>query len=80
MLQCKRCRALSQLQCAIAVRRSNLFDDAETEDADEDQVERDDVVQKPRHNEDEHAGNERDDGLKMADAEGHGFSPFGDGR
>ena len=43
---------------------SNLFHDAETENADEDQVQRDDVVQQPRHDENENAGNERDDGLK----------------
>jgi hypothetical protein len=54
----------------------NLSDDAEAENADEDQVQRDDVVQQTRHDENENAGNERDDGLKLADIDGHVFSPF----
>jgi hypothetical protein len=56
-----------------ASRRSSLFDDAKAENADEDQVQRDDVVQQPRHDENENAGNERDDGLKLADIDGHVF-------
>jgi hypothetical protein len=62
-----------------ASRRSSLFDDAKAENADEDQVQRDDVVQQPRHDENENAGNERDDGLKLADIDGHVFSPFRNG-
>jgi hypothetical protein len=57
----------------FASRRSTLFDDAKAENADEDQVQRDDVVQQPRHDENENAGNERDDGLKLADIDGHVF-------
>jgi hypothetical protein len=60
-------------------RPSNLFDDAKSKDAHEDQIERDDVVQKARHDQNKNAGNERDDGLKVAKGDGHGFSPYHDG-
>src|SRR6476659_6091173 len=35
----------------------------QAEDPDDDEVDRDDVVEQARHREDEHPGNERDDGL-----------------
>ena len=57
-------------------RPENLFDDAKSEDADENQIERDDVVQKARHDQNKNAGNERNDGLKMAECDGHRLSPF----
>jgi hypothetical protein len=87
MLQCKRHRRCLHPQAAVEARiearflrtRSNLFDDAEAEDADEDKIQRNDVIQQPRHDENENAGNERDDGLKMADVDAHVFSPFGNG-
>src|ERR1043165_1245819 len=49
-----------------------LFDNPEPDDADDDQVDRHDVVQEARHDEDENAGDERNDGLQVADADGHG--------
>ena len=41
-----------------------IMDDVEPDDADQDQVERDDVVQQPRHEQDQNAGNQRDEGRR----------------
>jgi len=63
---------------------SHLTEQPEPDDADRDEVDRDDVVEEPRHHQDEDAGEERDDGLQVADADGHGSlrdaSPGGRGR
>lgn len=55
---------------------TGLFEEAEAEDANQDQVERDNVVQQPRHDQNKDTGHERDDGLQMSNADGHGLSPF----
>src|SRR5260370_6695527 len=47
----------------------------QADEPDDDQINRYDDVQEPRNDEDENAGDERDDGLEMIDAEGHGISP-----
>src|ERR1700694_4902085 len=44
-------------------------------DPHDDQINGDDEVEQPWNEQDENAGNERDDGLQMIDAEGHGVSP-----
>jgi hypothetical protein len=44
-------------------------------DPNDDQINGDDEVEQPWNEQDEDAGNERDDGLQMIDAEGHGISP-----
>src|SRR5215204_5926720 len=49
-----------------------LAEQPESDDADGDEIDRDDVVEEPRHHEDQNAGEERDDGLQVADADGHG--------
>jgi hypothetical protein len=51
--------------------KEGLFEDAETDDPDHDQIDRHDVVEQARHDQDEDAGNECHDGLKLADADGH---------
>src|SRR5215208_675770 len=56
--------------CSKMVRA--LAEQPESDDADGDEVDRDDVVEEPRHHEDEDAGEKRDDGLQVADADGHG--------
>ena len=41
--------------------------------ADQDQIDRDDDVEQARNDQNEDAGDERDDGLQMGDADDHGF-------
>jgi hypothetical protein len=53
-----------------------LVDDSETHDADEDQIGRDNKVQQARHDENENAGDERNDGLQMRDADDHDDVPW----
>lgn len=48
-------------------------DQSEADHARDDQERRDDVVEQPRHDQNENAGDERNDGLQVADAEGHRF-------
>ena len=67
---------LSPQHCGEPGRSRRLLQDAETEDTDDDQIQRDDVIQQPRHDENKNAGDERDDRLKVGDADGHGLSPF----
>jgi hypothetical protein len=55
-------------------RPSGLSDDAE--DADQDQVERNDIIQQSRHDENENACDECNDWRKISDADGHELSPF----
>ena len=47
------------------------MDNPEAKDADQDQVEGDDVVKQPRHDENEDARDERDNRLQMSDANDH---------
>src|SRR5215217_555835 len=49
-----------------------LAEQPEPDDADGDKIDRDDVVEEPRHHQDQNAGEKRDDGLQVADADGHG--------
>src|SRR5215203_213722 len=49
-----------------------LAEQPEPDDADGDEVDGDDVVEEPRHHQDQNAGEKRDDGLQVADADGHG--------
>src|SRR4029078_2720381 len=49
-----------------------LLDDSKPDDADDDQVDRHDVIEQPRHDQNENAGDEGNDGRQMADAESHG--------
>jgi hypothetical protein len=67
---------LSPQHCAAFFRCGHLPDDAETEDADKDQVQRNDVVQQSRHDENQNAGDEGNDGLDLGDADGHKLSPL----
>jgi len=58
-----------------------IMDDVEPDEADQDEVERNDVVQQPGHEQDQNAGNQRNKGRDMFDGEGHRGSPVtGSGR
>jgi hypothetical protein len=52
-----------------------LLDQTEPDDADDNQIDRNDEIQKPRHDENENAGEKRDDGLNVSCREDHGKSP-----
>jgi hypothetical protein len=75
MLQCKR----GQPAFTATLRRrrgqygERLFQNAKAKDADDDQVDRNDEIQQPRHDENENPCDERNDGLKIGDADGHGL-------
>jgi hypothetical protein len=49
-----------------------LANDAETHDTDENQVGGDNEIQEARHDKNENAGDQRDDRLKMRNADDHG--------
>jgi hypothetical protein len=51
------------------------MDNAKTEQADQNQIARDDVIKQARHDKYENAGNERDNRLQMSDADDHGCVP-----
>jgi hypothetical protein len=55
---------------------TRLFEDSETQNANQDQVQRDDVIQQARHNENQDTGHECNDGLNMGNADAHELSPF----
>src|SRR5688572_27783736 len=55
--------------------RLQLLEDAEPDDPDDDQVDRNDVIQQPRHQQNEDSTDERHDGGDVADADGHARSP-----
>jgi hypothetical protein len=48
---------------------------AKTNDAGKNQVKRHDVIQQARHDQNDNAGDQRDDRLQMGDGEGHYFIP-----
>ena len=47
------------------------MNDVQPEDADNDQIDRDDIIEDARDEEDQHPRDDRDNGFKMADAERH---------
>ncbi len=49
------------------------MDESEADDSGDDEEGRDDVIEQPRDHQDEHAGDERYDGLEVANAESHDF-------
>ena len=56
---------------------SRLFDKSKTDHTDDDQVGRDNEIEQARDNQNSDAGDERDDGLQMSDADDHDGVPFG---
>jgi hypothetical protein len=68
-------RLLRHLRCKKA-RGGGLFEQAEAGDAYEDQIDRDDVIEQARHDQDQNAGNKRDDWLQMGDRDFHVEAPF----
>jgi len=63
------CRKLADLQ---------HLEDAEPNQADEDQIDRDDEVQQSRHDQNQDTSNERDDRLDVGGRDGHGNLRCGD--
>src|SRR5262245_25179837 len=62
---------------AAKPQRLQLLEDAEPDDPDDDQVDRHDVIQQPRHQQNEDSADERHDGGDVADADGHDGLPVG---
>jgi hypothetical protein len=59
------------------ITEASSSDPSETENSRYDQKNSDDVVEKPRHNQNENAGEQGDDRLEMLDADIHGGCSFG---
>jgi hypothetical protein len=53
------------------------MNESEAQNARDDQKDRDNVIEQLRHNQDQDAGEQRDDRLKVCDAYGHFFIPYG---
>jgi hypothetical protein len=62
---------------ADASPRNRLLDNSQTEYANQDQIGRNDEVEQPRNDENENAGNERDNRLQVSDANNHDRVPLG---
>jgi hypothetical protein len=50
--------------------------DAEPEQADNDQIDRDDEIEQPRHDQNENSGDQRDDRRQIGNGDGHGSLPL----
>jgi hypothetical protein len=51
-----------------------MMDAIEPDQADEDEIDRDDIVEEPRHDQDQYAGNDGDERRDMGSGDDHGFS------
>src|SRR5262249_26359230 len=52
-----------------------LSDDAQADDADQNQIDRNDIVQQPRHQQNQDTCDQGHDRLNMSNAQGHGMFP-----
>src|SRR5262245_38718547 len=66
---------LSLFRIKAGAAGSLLFDNSKPDDANDDQVDRHDVVEQTRHDQNQDAGDKRHDGLQVGDADGHGCLP-----
>ncbi len=67
----------STLRDRDASPNSRLFEKSKAENAEHDQIDRDDDVEQARDDENENAGDDCDDGLQVSDADDHDGVPFG---
>jgi hypothetical protein len=65
----------TKAEVAAAALNSMLSNDPQPDDADENQINRNDVVEEPRHDQNQNACDQSNDRLNMGDTEGHGMFP-----
>jgi hypothetical protein len=66
----------SRRRCAL-IPIEKVVDVVEADDADKNQIDGDDEVEQPRHDEDQDAGNKRDQRREMGRGDDHDHEPFG---
>jgi hypothetical protein len=61
-------------RCGDLVPVDEVVDAVEADEADENQIDGNDEIQKPRHDQNQYAGNERDERRDMGTGDNHGLS------